>query len=625
MLPGIGDTDHAPGRTQSLYRKYRPTTFEDDELVGQEHISRTLRNAIARGRVAHAYLFCGPRGTGKTSTARLLAKAVNCLDQNPEQRPCNRCANCTSINNGSATDIVEIDAASNRGIDDMRELRERVNYAPVQLKTKFYIIDEAHQVTKDGFNAFLKTLEEPPPNTTFILATTDPDKLPETIASRCQRFDFRRIPRDQMVMHMRRVAEQEGIAIDDDVLEIVARRATGSLRDGLSLIDMLATSAGEQSEGRVDTALARRMLGLTDDGWEYDLIRALAERDVPAGLTVIGGVVDAGHDMRSFGRRVLELLRLLMLVRAGADPIESNDTVRELAGKFELAQLLHINRQFADVDFKIRSGSFPQLPLELAFVGSLVEAQGGQIAAAAPSYGQSGGSARPVEQNRRPMETQPRRSEPEAGPSRPEPIRSQPAQRDTSSEQPEPQPDTSTASSTALARVSAGSSSDPALFQRISSSWERVRTEVKAVDRKVEALLASTDPGSVAGDALFVIAAYPFHASKLNDTRVRGIVEDAVERVIGQRLTTTFVLREELPGSSSSAGTPPGEMPTSSWSRPASAASPPSSKPSNGIHEDDLPFDDEFAPPEEDEFKRNVKAVLNAEEVTDPDEIARIP
>ena len=250
MLSGLGDADRAPGRTQSLYRKYRPTTFDDDELVGQEHISRTLRNAIARGRVAHAYLFCGPRGTGKTSTARLLAKAVNCLNDDLEQRPCNSCTSCTSITNGSATDIVEIDAASNRGIDDMRDLRERVNYAPVQLRTKFYIIDEAHQVTKDAFNAFLKTLEEPPPNTTFILATTDPDKLPETIASRCQRFDFRRIPRDGMVAHLRRVADREGIAVDDDVLEIVARRATGSLRDGLSLIDMLATAVGEHPSGQ---------------------------------------------------------------------------------------------------------------------------------------------------------------------------------------------------------------------------------------------------------------------------------------------------------------------------------------------------------------------------------------
>ncbi|HCG29327.1 MAG TPA: DNA polymerase III subunit gamma/tau, partial [Chloroflexi bacterium] len=193
MFPASGDDSSGRGRTQSLYRKYRPASFDSAELVGQSHISDTLRNAITHNRIAHAYLFCGPRGTGKTSTARLLAKAVNCLDPDPANRPCNACDACRAVNEGRTTDIVEIDAASNRGIDDIRELREQVRYAPSQLRHKFYIIDEAHQITPAGFNAFLKTLEEPPANITFVLATTDPDKLPDTIASRCQRFDFRRI------------------------------------------------------------------------------------------------------------------------------------------------------------------------------------------------------------------------------------------------------------------------------------------------------------------------------------------------------------------------------------------------------------------------------------------------
>jgi DNA polymerase-3 subunit gamma/tau len=634
MLPGLGDADRTPGRTQSLYRKYRPTTFEDDELVGQEHIARTLRNAIARGRVAHAYLFCGPRGTGKTSTARLLAKAVNCLHEDPAQRPCNTCASCIAINNGSATDIVEIDAASNRGIDDMRDLRERVNYAPVQLKTKFYIIDEAHQVTKDAFNAFLKTLEEPPPNTTFILATTDPDKLPETIASRCQRFDFRRIPRDGMVAHMRRVADREGIAIDDEVLEIVARRATGSLRDGLSLIDMLATAAGEQTEGRIDTELTRRMLGLTDDGWEYELIRALADRDVTAGLAVISNVVDAGHDMRSFGKRLLELLRVLMLVRAGADPVESNETIRELAPRFELPQLLAINRQFSDVDFKIRSGSFPQLPLELAFIGSLIDQPPGSAQAAAPVSApaavprQAMPERRPAEfQRRPPAEPQAARSAPASSPYEPHAVRPAPSGSPYESEdqprrQPAPQTQAPPPAPPSPPRASNGSSDDSNLFQRISAGWERIRTEVKTVDRKVEALLASADPGSVSGATLYVIAAYPFHVGKLNDAKVRGIVEDAVERIVGERLNAAFVLRDELPGASTGSPAPASPTPPSSWDR---QPAPPPVSTSNGVYEDAPPFDDDIVPPDDDAFDRTVKASLNAEVVTDPDEIARIP
>ena len=232
MLPGLNVPDETPGsgraRTQSLYRAHRPTTFADDELVGQEHVSRTLRNAIARGRVAHAYLFCGPRGTGKTTTARLLAKAVNCLAPDPADRPCNACDACRAINSGSTTDVIEIDAASNRGIDDIRGLREQARYAPTQLNTKFYIIDEAHRLTKEAFDAFLKTLEEPPPSTIFVLATTEIDKLPATIASRCQRFDFRRIPLEQMAARVRTVCAREGIEIDDAALALVTRQATAA-------------------------------------------------------------------------------------------------------------------------------------------------------------------------------------------------------------------------------------------------------------------------------------------------------------------------------------------------------------------------------------------------------------
>jgi DNA polymerase-3 subunit gamma/tau len=546
MLPGLGDgsagTDDAPGRTQSLYRKYRPQTFASDELVGQEHISRTLRNAIVRGRVAHAYLFCGPRGTGKTTTARLLAKAVNCLHPDPEQRPCNACEACRAINEGGTTDIIEIDAASNRGIDDMRNLREQVRYAPTQLGTKFYIVDEAHQITKEGFNAFLKTLEEPPPRTTFVLATTDPDKLPETIASRCQRFDFRRIPREQAAERVRDICRREGIAIDDDALEIVVRRATGSLRDALSLVDMLASAAGEQSGGVITVELVRRMLGISQDGWEYDLVQALADRDIAAGLTVIGQAVDAGHDMRAFGRRALELLRVMLLVRAGADPVESNERIRALATRFELPDLLRINQQFADVDFRIRNGGFPQLPLELALVASLV---GPSETTTVPPRAEP---ARPASLPRRSEhaepaeESRPARDRPRAGwlesAPRPEPAVSG---RQASNEPPEPS--SPRAEPASAARRPAGGNAD---LQRIVASWERIRTEVKLVNVRAEALLASADPARIDGEELSVIAAYPFHASKLSEPKVRALVEDAVAKVTGARLRITFVLREEL-------------------------------------------------------------------------------
>src|SRR5690606_20965991 len=224
----------------SLYGEYRPQSFASDELFGQDHIVNTLRNAIRLDRIAHAYLFCGPRGIGKTTTARILAKAVNCLDPDPGNRPCNACEACLAINANATTDVIEIDAASNRGIDDIRDLRERVKYAPSQLKTKFYIIDEAHQITGAAANAFLKTLEEPPAHTKFILATTDPEELLQTIVSRCQRFDFRRISLDAIVANLTRVAKAENIEIDEDAKVAIARHATGAMRDALGLLDQVA-------------------------------------------------------------------------------------------------------------------------------------------------------------------------------------------------------------------------------------------------------------------------------------------------------------------------------------------------------------------------------------------------
>src|SRR5829696_438995 len=320
--------------TSSLYRKYRPQSFDSDELVGQEHIVRTLQNAVRLDRVAHAYLFSGPRGTGKTTTARILAKAINCLEDDASLRPCNVCVNCRAINSGSSPDIVEIDAASNRGIDDIRDLRDRVRYAPVQLRSKVYIIDESHQITGAAANAFLKTLEEPPAHTRFILATTDPEELLPTIVSRCQRFDFRRVGLDDMVRRLQTVASLEGISADADALRLIARHATGSLRDALGLFERLALSSAP-SRTQPDSAAitvedVTAALGLSRNERVEGLVEALGHHDAGQALRVVQDAVDEGEDPRQLNRQLLAYLRLLLLEQSGGTS-DADVRARQLA------------------------------------------------------------------------------------------------------------------------------------------------------------------------------------------------------------------------------------------------------------------------------------------------------
>ncbi len=416
-LPGMPPPAPAPApgasgssQTQSLYRRYRPQSFDADDLVGQEHIVRTLRNAVERGRVAHAYLFCGPRGTGKTTTARLLAKAANCLDPDPQIRPCNRCANCVAITTGATTDVIEIDAASNRGIDDIRDLRERVKYAPTHLKTKFYIIDEAHQITGAAGNAFLKTLEEPPPHTKFVLATTDPEDLLPTIVSRCQRFDFRRISLPAAVARLRTVATAEGLEVVDEALTAIARAGTGSLRDSLGLLDQLAVyqESGDEAEGGPITAdSVRALLGVSRNDRVESIARALAGRDVASGLDAINGAVEAGEDPRQLNRQLVAYLRILMHELAGGSP-DADATARELAQAFELHDLAKIAQRFSENDSRIRHAAIPQLPFEIALVESILRPAGNAAPVAAPA------SPRP---------SAPARNAPTPEPSRADPAR----------------------------------------------------------------------------------------------------------------------------------------------------------------------------------------------------------
>ncbi len=350
--------------SQVFYRKWRPQTLA--EVVGQEHVTQTLRHALESGRVAHAYLFCGPRGTGKTSTGRILAKAVNCLS-NGRGEPCNACEMCQAITQGRAFDIVEIDAASNRGIDDIRELRERVKFAPSRARYKVYIIDEVHMLTEPASNALLKTLEEPPPHAIFVLATTEPHKVLPTILSRCQRFDFHRLSQAAVVSKLTYISEKEGISIEPQSLRLIAKCVSGSLRDAENLLQQLVIYYGNQ----INVSQVEEMLGVTTDFRVKELAGHIANKDVAAGLATINSLVNDGLDLGQLNRGLVEYLRNMLLVKSGAEEtlalaVEDLAQIKELARKLSVEDLLRALKLFGQIDFRFKD--YSPLPLELALV-----------------------------------------------------------------------------------------------------------------------------------------------------------------------------------------------------------------------------------------------------------------
>jgi DNA polymerase-3 subunit gamma/tau len=368
--------------SQALYLRWRPRTW--DEVVGQEHIVRTLRNAVRSGRTVHAYLFAGPRGTGKTTTARLLAKALNCLADEAAARPCDVCANCQAVNDGRFLDLIEIDAASNTSVEDVRDLRDKINFRPNQGACKVYIIDEVHMLSTAAFNALLKTLEEPPPHAVFILATTEVHKIPATVLSRCQRHEFRRIPATEMAAYLEARCRTEGLAVEPAALALIARAATGSLRDAESLLDQLA-STGEA----VTAERAQAVLGTAGSALVSAVIEAVAASDAGRGMAAIQSSLDAGSDARQLARQVVEYLRGVLLHQMGQPdlvdaPAEARAEMARLSTVLPLTTILAGLRSFGRAAVDARLGWQPSLGLELALMDTIQASGSPPVAAAAP-------------------------------------------------------------------------------------------------------------------------------------------------------------------------------------------------------------------------------------------------
>jgi DNA polymerase-3 subunit gamma/tau len=510
--------------SQVFYRKWRPQLLAEI----QEHVAKTLLNALATERVSHAYLFCGPRGTGKTSTARILAKAINCLT-NGKGEPCNQCAMCQAITEGRALDVIEVDAASNTGVDDIRNLREKVNYAPNQARKKVYIIDEVHMLSTSASNALLKTLEEPPPHVIFILATTEVQKLLPTILSRCQRFDFHRHTLTNTVVELTRVCKGEGIKAEPEALTLIARAATGSLRDALNLLQQLNTFYGND----INLQNAQAMLGISGDRRSRELVNHIINKDTAAGITTLNNVNNDGLDLRQFHREMVEYLRLLLLVKTGSsESIElTEDDIKELkemANKATLTQILKAIKRFGQLELTL--DNYATLPLELAIVDSIL-----------PDTEVKEEQVRKFEPLPAAQKTVPKTSSP------PEQKAVRPEDKKNPNSEPPPKP----VAEKAAPQKPMSSEADPLTtgnpIVQLQSSWSKMINEAPDGMSKTPAaaLLRSARPREIADDTLTISFKYPIYKTNLEKIDNLKTAEKIVSSFMGRPCKVRCVYEHE--------------------------------------------------------------------------------
>ncbi len=514
--------------SQVFYRKWRPQSLAD--FIGQEHVTHTLLNALATDRVSHAYLFCGPRGTGKTTTARNLAKAINCLN-NGKGEPCNKCSMCLAITEGRALDVIEVDAASNRGIDEIRDLRQKVNYAPNQARRKVYIIDEVHMLSKDASNALLKTLEEPPPHVVFILATTEAHKLLPTIISRCQRFDFHRYSLTNMVTVLSGVSEGESIRIDAEGLKLIARAATGSLRDALNLLQQANTFYGNE----INLAQVQTMLGISGDQRAKEIVKQIINQDVTAGIATINNVNSDGLDLRQFHREMVEYLRLLLLVKTGTGDIieltpEDIKELKELAAKASLPVILKAVKRFGQLELSL--DNYSTLPLELALVDCTIA--GTEEKKEPARQPEPEPPARQTTVKYTPPPPRPKTNAPPAE----KIVREQEVTRPTVTDKP--------AAATA-AKAEPGLTAMVSSIEQLQQQWSKMLSELQESLRKTPAaaLLRSARPKEIADDVIVLSFKYPILKDNMEKLENQKIGEKIVSKFMGRSCRVRCVYEHE--------------------------------------------------------------------------------
>ncbi len=503
-----------------LYRKYRPQTF--GEIAGQSHVVKTLQNAIAQNKLAHAYLFCGPRGSGKTTIARLLAKSANCTSFKNE--PCNKCSNCLDFNAGRSLDLIEIDAASNRGIDEIKNLRENIRFGPSTGRYKVYLIDEAHMLTKEAFNAFLKTLEEPPAHAIFVLATTEASRLLPTIVSRTQRFDFKRLSVNELATRLAGICQAEKVIAEPEALKFIATEADGSSRDAESMLGQIMATG----ESKITLAGTEQILGLFSQGQIKTMVEHLINKDQAASLSWLQQSLDSGYEVGQFLKTTNHYLRKMLMAGLSPDlaqlveqdmPADDFKTLMHQTGRIKPIELTHWLKTLAEAKKNLEHYPLPQMAVEVAII-NLMSNQ--------PQVNPTTVVKSLVQNNI---------SEPKVIPTLPAPVKELPKNEIVKLVEKIPVPKTSVSTATA------GGDSETLIL--VQAKWPEIVEAVRPHNHSLFGFLQGMKLHQATTTSLTLKTKYSFHKERLAEVKNKKIIEDAVESVLGQRLGLICILDKQ--------------------------------------------------------------------------------